>query len=370
MTKKMKLNILKAIVLGFSVQPFFVSALTFPLPHDNANVIGRVQTVQTEPGDNFTTIGRRFDVGYFALIEANPDVSAQSPTPWEDVVVPSKFILPSAAHNGIVVNLPELRLYYFDQSKGRVVTFPVGVGRQGEWETPVCMTSIIAKAKDPTWHVPESIRAARANDGVILPKSVPPGPENPLGDYAMRLAVRGGTYLVHGTNDPSGVGRRSSSGCLRLFPEDIEELFALTKIGTPVQIVNEPLKVGWDGRHLYLESHVGLNGEKNVDLTAMKKIVLDASRKYHVGIDWDKAQEVAEERSGIPTIISTVPAKNADMVALDEPEHPQAIDTPHPVSPPSKYADKPIKTADAADTSGDPSSDTDESLSTQSDETA
>ncbi|MBI5448045.1 MAG: L,D-transpeptidase family protein [Gammaproteobacteria bacterium] len=351
------LKIVKTTLIGWGMNPVLACALMFPIPQNGTNIVGNVQVTEVEPGDNFTTLGRRFDVGYYELVESNPDLNPQAPTVWQEVTIPSKFVLPPGARNGILINLPELRLYYFEPSKNRVLTFPVGVGRQG-WGTPVCFTSIVGKTKDPTWHVPESIRVARAEEGVELPKTVAPGPDNPLGDYSMRLAVEGGTYLVHGTNDPSGVGRRSSSGCIRMFPEDIEELFSLTKVGTPVQIVNEPLKTGWDGQHLYLEAHVPLETENKTvpaSTKSMVELVSQAAKKYHVGVDWDKAREVAEEQNGIPTIISTNSIKDVGAATEDEPNHPQVIEGSRPVS-----AAKTV--ADSTDVSGDPSGDDDESL--------
>lgn len=303
MNKKLSLTIFKLLLLVLGMKSLAVFALSYPFPETGTNVVGKVQSTQAEPGDNFSTIGRRFDVGYFELIEANAKVSPKDPPAWNPLVVPTRFILPPTPYKGVVINLAELRLYYFEPEKKQVVTLPVGVGRQG-WDTPIGLTSITNKTRLPTWHVPESIRVERAKEGVQLPKSVPPGADNPLGDYALRLAVPNGSYLVHGTNDPSGVGRRSSSGCIRMLPEDIEELFTLVQVGTPVLIINEPVKVGWNGVNLYLEAHVPLEGEKTHLAAVKQRIEEVASQHKAVVVDWDKVHKVVDAQTGIPTIIS------------------------------------------------------------------
>lgn len=322
--------LLRTAILFLGVTPLFASALTFPIPENDVNIIGKVQMAQAEPGDNFSTIGRRFDVGYFELVEANPEVSPKDPPTWGKITIPSEFVLPTT-QKGIVVNLPELRLYYFEPTQGRVITFPIGIGREG-WNTPVGLTTIESKTKNPTWYVPESIRAERKTEGVELPKIVPPGPDNPLGDYKMRLAIPGGSFLIHGTNDPSGVGRRSSSGCIRMLPEDIEELYALVGVGAPVQILNEPNKIGWDGANLYLESHVPLEGGKG-NLAAMVDLVSKEAKKHHVKVDWEIAREVVEYQDGIPTIISVNPnAKPAKVAVTDATSDPGEEDLADPTA--------------------------------------
>lgn len=279
------------------------SALVFKLPQGRDNVVGQMQWTQARPGDNFSTIGRRYDVGYFQLVEANPSLNAEQLTPGTIVVIPSRFILPNTARNGIVVNMAELRIYYYPQGKGVVYVYPVGIGREG-WLAPTGENKIVEKTVNPTWNVPESIRADRAKDGVNLPKSVPPGPDNPLGGYRMRLSQR--TYLIHGTNDYTGVGRRSSSGCIRMLPEDVEPLFSSVKIGTPVSIVNQTYKAGWSNGKLYLEAHVPLQEQQKssgVDLSAMRKIVTAATHSYTGELNWPLAETIANNQTGVPQSI-------------------------------------------------------------------
>jgi L,D-transpeptidase ErfK/SrfK len=281
-------------------------ALTFPLPPAGDNVVGQLQWTQARSGDTFSSIGRRYDVGYYELVESNPGVSPDRLEPGTIVVIPSRFILPAAPRTGIVINIAELRVYYYPPKRNVVVTYPVGIGREG-WGTIMGNYHIIEKTVNPTWNVPDSIRADRAKDGVYLPKSVPPGPDNPLGGYRMRLSQP--TYLIHGTNDYTGVGRRSSSGCIRMLPEDVEVLFSMVKVGTSVNIVNEAYKAGWDNEKLYLEAHVPLQEQQATDGTdlALMKNVVNAAIRSHAGeLSWDTANKIAQAQNGIPQMIGYV----------------------------------------------------------------
>lgn len=277
------------------------SALTFPLPAAPENVVGKLLWTQARQGDTFCTIGRRYDVGYVQLEEANPSLKPEQLEPGTIVVIPSRFILPNAPHKGIVVNLAELRIYYYPPDQKEVITYPIGIGREG-WVTPVGEQKIIEKTVNPTWVVPASIQKDRAKDGVFLPKSVPPGPENPLGGYRMRLTQP--TYLLHGTNDYTGVGRRSSSGCIRLFPEDVEALFPQVKIGTPVKIINQAYKAGWSNHKLYLEAHTPLQ-EHDHTLVTMRDVVTAITLPYTGQLSWNQAERVASEQNGIPQVIGS-----------------------------------------------------------------
>jgi L,D-transpeptidase ErfK/SrfK len=281
-------------------------ALTFPLPPAGDDIVGQVQWAQAQPGDTFSSIGRRYDIGYYELVESNPGLDPEHLDPGTIVVIPSRFILPAVSRTGIVINVAELRIYYYPPKRNVVMTYPIGIGREG-WVTPLGLNRIIEKTVNPTWNVPESIRADRAKDGVFLPKSVPPGPDNPLGGYRMRLTQS--TYLIHGTNDYTGVGRRSSSGCVRMLPEDVEVLFSMVKVGTPVNIVNEPYKAGWDSTKLYLEAHVPLQEQQTdngVDLNLMRNVVTAATRAHAGELSWSTANQVAQEQNGIPQIIGYV----------------------------------------------------------------
>lgn len=291
-------------------------ALVFTLPEKDSDIVGKVQEIITAPGDNFHTIGRRYDVGYYELIEANPDVNPDNTPEGTEIVIPSRFILPNGPRQGIVVNLPELRLYYFPPGENQVWTYPIGIGRQG-WLTPTCTTTIVSKKEKPTWIVPKSIQADRAKQGVTLPDKVLPGPDNPLGDYALRLGLI--TYLIHGTNDPDGVGRRSSAGCIRMFPEDVKDLFKSVKIGTSVRVMNDSYKLGWHYRKLYLETHLPLQeqqAEFDSDLTPMVQAILTATHEDKEIVNWDKVDEAVKCQSGLPLCIS----KSADENPSDSSE--------------------------------------------------
>lgn len=282
------------------------SATVFPLPADGGSVIGSVKSTVVKKGETFFDIARKNDLGYYQLVEANPSVNPDDPKPGTIIILPERYVLPNAPRDGIVVNLSELRLYYYPKGKHEVMTFPVGVAKQGWLTTPLGKLTVIEHKKNPAWYVPKSIRENRLKvDGVELPQVVPPGPDNPLGDYMMRLSRP--TYLIHGTNNPSGIGRRSTSGCISLYPEDIEKLFGLVKNGTPVHIVNEPYKLGFENGDLYLESHVPL---AHMAATAEKQSIeqlMDTIEKYASEKDatvfWQRVTAIGEEEQGLPQVI-------------------------------------------------------------------
>ena len=210
----------------------------------------RQRWVEPRAGDTFITLARRHGVPFDALVAANPGTDPFAPRT-DAVVLPLQPLTPSGPAEGIVVNLPELRLYHHD-GKGGVTVYPVGVGRVGD-ETPLADTRVTQVVADPAWRPPASIRAEYAAAGLALPAVVPPGPDNPLGRHALRLALPG--YLLHGTNAPEGVGMRVSHGCIRLYPEDIARLFETVSPGTRVRIVDEPLKWAFDGNRVLVEAH-------------------------------------------------------------------------------------------------------------------
>lgn len=289
----------------FVLQSASSEALTFALPANGNDVVGKVQLTRSRPGDTFVTIGRRYDIGYFELVEANPGIDPQKLDPNTILVIPTQFILPRVSKTGMVLNTAELRVYFFPASGKEVMTYPVGIGREG-WNTPVGVTKVTGKVKDPTWYVPESIHKWRAQDGVKLPPKVGPGPNNPLGPYKMLLGFHPGDYRMHGTNDPTGIGRRSSSGCIRMWNEDVEELYDMVHVGTQVRVINDPYKAGWSNHKIYLESHTPLEEEQKIyekDLTPMRFDVQAVSAGRNVNIDWDRANEVANQQNGVPQVI-------------------------------------------------------------------
>lgn len=229
-----------------------VYAEKYYLPPADINVVGKTQIISAREGETFLDIGREYGIGYDALEHANRGLDGLYLHRGNQVLLPTRFILPDAPREGIVINLPEMRLYYYSPDEPAVYVFAIGIGREG-WETPKGVLSVVEKKANPTWTPPASIRAEHAAKGDPLPEVVPAGPDNPLGLFAMRLSNP--SYLLHGTNKPDGVGMRVSHGCIRLYPEGIEQLFALVATGTKVNIVNQPMKVGFFGDGLYLEFH-------------------------------------------------------------------------------------------------------------------
>ncbi|MCC5795362.1 MAG: L,D-transpeptidase family protein [Chromatiales bacterium] len=209
---------------------------------ESGNVVGELQVIQARHADTFVDIARAYGLGYDELVNANPGVDPWLPGEGTRILLPTRFVLPDAPRNGIVLNLATRRLFWYPEPSGGepavVYSFPIGIGREG-WETPLGTTRVIARHQDPTWVVPASIRRERAAQGDPLPARVPPGPDNPLGRHALRLALP--SYLIHGTNRPAGIGMRVSHGCIQMFPEDIELLHGVVPLNTPVHIVDQPL---------------------------------------------------------------------------------------------------------------------------------
>jgi L,D-transpeptidase ErfK/SrfK len=229
---------------------------TFPYDPKSTGVVGTLQATIAAHEDTLSDIARRFNLGYDEIVNANPGVDPWLPGEGRRIVLPTQFVLPDAPHDGVVVNLAALRMFYFPKAAKdeprQVLTFPLGIGMVG-WATPTGTTKIVSKRKDPSWTPPESVRKEHAAEGDILPPRVPPGPDNPLGAFAMNLGWP--SYLVHGTNKPAGVGMRASHGCIRMYPEDIATLFEMVPIGTKVTVVNQPLLYRWQGGSFYVQSY-------------------------------------------------------------------------------------------------------------------
>jgi L,D-transpeptidase ErfK/SrfK len=274
------------------------------------DIIGELGQTTAVQQDTLPDIARQYHLGFDEIIAANPGVDTWLPGAGKIIHLPSAHLLPDVPREGIVVNLPDGRLYYFrtDAKQGAVVeTHPISVG-QMDWKTPLGVTKIVQMEKQPTWHPPKSVRAKHLADGDVLPESIPPGPDNPLGEYALRLGIPGGSYLIHGTNNPVGVGMQITHGCIRLYPEDIQFLFDEVKVGMSVRIVNQRIKTGWQDGELYLEVHHPLDGTDPTDVedgTALTRIIVAATARRRVSIDWETAERVFEQATGSPTRIST-----------------------------------------------------------------
>jgi len=278
-------------------------ATTFELEDANTRVVGHNLVVYSHHEDTLLDIGRAFDIGYNEIVNANPDLDPWLPGENQRVIVPNRFILPDAPHVGIVINLAEMRLYYYPKAnkneRQKVITHPIGVGREG-WTTPLGKTRITQRIKDPSWTPPASIKAEHLQKGDPLPNVVPAGPNNPLGAFAMRLAMPG--YLLHGTNKPYGVGMRVSHGCMRLFPEDIEHLFGIVPVDTPVEVLYQPDKAGLLDGELYLEAHdvqTDFDQRQGNNMTSMVSAILKAQDSLLSDEDFPFAERIVRKHTGL-----------------------------------------------------------------------
>jgi len=273
-------------------------SVRYALSKDDS-VVGELATVEVRDGDTLADIARHFGLGYEEITAANPALDPWAPEAGSHALLPLEFVLPDAARKGIVVNLAAMRMFYYPAKKqDELVTHPVGIGKEGR-ATPLGDMFVARKMEHPAWYVPVSIRRDHAQKGDPLPAMVPPGPDNPLGDYAMYLSKP--SYLIHGTNKPYAIGLRASNGCLRLYPENIKPLFKSTPVNTPVRIVNQPYLVGWRQGELYLEAHEPheeLN-EKAVQNALYAKLKA-IEQKHNRPLDWQRVASVISEQRGIP----------------------------------------------------------------------
>jgi L,D-transpeptidase ErfK/SrfK len=272
---------------------------TYPLPDAGNDLVGQMQTVYAQSRDNLTAIAQRYHVGNAELINANPSLADQHMQAWQTVIIPSFYVLPPGPRQGIVINLSEMRLYYYPPYENVVVIAPISVGREG-WETPTTQTEIIEKVASPAWHVPASIKEYALSLGKELPDIMPPGPNNPMGKYALRLGLR--TYLIHGTNDPLTIGQRNSAGCIRMYPDDIEYLFYEVPLNTPVRIINEAYKAGWYDGQLYLEAHPPIDNGIAIDQPRPYPQVIN-EKSSSKNFDWSHILKVVNASKGYPEII-------------------------------------------------------------------
>ncbi|MFQ5772955.1 MAG: L,D-transpeptidase family protein [Kiloniellaceae bacterium] len=270
------------------------------------DLVGSIATHKVGETETLIGIARRYDLGFVELRAANPGVDPWLPGAGARLLLPAAHVLPEGPRDGIVINLAEQRLYYFSGPGEPVMSFPIGIGRQG-WETPLGRTEVVGKRTNPTWIPPPSIRAEQPD----LPAAVPPGPNNPLGAYALDLGWRG--FVIHGTNKPDGIGRRVSHGCIRLYPEDIARLFERVTVGTRVTVIDQPVKLGRSGGELYLEVHPTqaqadeIEAQGRFTPAAVSDLawrVVRAAADQAVRLDWPAIQRAAAERRGVPVRIT------------------------------------------------------------------
>lgn len=283
-------------------------AMDYPLPPAGSRLIGQNQTYTIQEGDNkLQTIARRFNTAAQVILETNNTIAPVNPAPGTVITIPSQMLLPDTPREGIVVNLAELRLYYFPPGQNIVQVYPLGIGQLG-LETPVTTTRVSQKIPNPTWTPTPGIRARSLEQGIKLPPVVPAGPNNPLGRFALRLGVGNGEYLIHGTRAPDSVGLRVSSGCMRMNAPDIKALFEQVRVGTRVQIINEPVKfsVEPDGKR-YIEVHRPLaqvEGE-NPQVSPITHSADFAAFVSQAGSDKALIDKALSRRAGIPVIVSS-----------------------------------------------------------------
>jgi L,D-transpeptidase ErfK/SrfK len=288
--------------------PVPVATHKFVLTDPDDDLVGQLQLTTTSKEDTLPDIARRFNVGYEEIVRANPGVDPWVPGVGRQVVVPTQFVLPNAPREGVVINLAAMRVFYYPKPKQGeqqlVYTHPIGVGKVG-WVTPEGVTKITSRQKNPTWRPGAGVRKEHLENDDPLPAVVPPGPDNPLGKYKFTLGWP--EYLIHGTNKPYGVGLRSSHGCIRLYPEDIEKFYEMIPIGTQVRVVNQPYVMGWHDGHLVLQSFGAFEDDTRKWDKAqsallakslsprLQKLLKDSGAK----IDWDAVGTLAKAPRGI-----------------------------------------------------------------------
>ncbi len=290
-------------------------AATFALTGEDANadaslrgdMLGSVQSYTAKHEDTLLDLARDNGLGFVEIVAANQGIDPWVPGEGTEIVLPTGHILPDAPREGVIINLAEHRLYFFAEDGIR--TYAIGVGRDG-WDTPLGTTKIVRKKKNPIWYPPESIR----EEDPDLPRVVRAGPDNPLGRHALYFDWP--TYLVHGTNMPWGVGRRVSHGCIRLYPESIEKLFSEVPVGTPVQVIDQTIKIGWSGGELYMEVYPEPEQVDELErdgeiASAAKRSNSDAYYKIRSlagdelsRLDWPAIRNALVERTGLPVRVT------------------------------------------------------------------
>lgn len=274
---------------------------------EGQDVVGSTFVVSLKPGDSMDTLAAQYDMSVHEVLEANPILGSGAIRAGQKVVIPARFVLPKKEYRkrgGIVINLSELRLYYFSQDGQYVTTYPVALGRRG-WRTPTTSASVVKKSVNPDWHVSKTIKQYHyKKTGQWLPDVVRGGTgSNPLGGYAMYLSTPG--ILLHGTNSPMSIGKFVSSGCIRLSPRNAEALFHHVRIGAPVHIVNHAHKAGWVNGELYLESHVpvAMHGSGPLNHSSQEQAIRSAVGDRAADVYWDKVNQVGAQQRGVPQVV-------------------------------------------------------------------
>jgi L,D-transpeptidase ErfK/SrfK len=289
----------------------------FPLEYAEESVVGEIRQAHARGDDTLIDIAREFDLGYDQIVSANPALNRWIPGEGTVVTLPSQYILPGAVRKGLVLNIAELRLYYYPSaptgSTPEVITYPVSIGRM-DWRTPLGITRVVRKERDPVWRPPPSIRAEHAREGEELPQYIAGGdPTNPLGRFALRLGIP--SYLIHGVDERKafGIGMRVTHGCIRMYPEDIEELFGLVPANTQVTIIDEPIKIGRRGDRVFLSVHQPLDEGEDESLPPLPRVTLgqvmhhlSTQMRFDAQVDSSLIRKIVEVGDGVPHEIARV----------------------------------------------------------------
>ncbi|MBK8970923.1 MAG: L,D-transpeptidase family protein [Hahellaceae bacterium] len=273
------------------------------------SIIGQESRITAKFEHTFADLADTYKLGFNELIAANPGMDPWLPTPGADIILPGRHILPPGPRNGILINLSEYRLYYFPEGKP-VVTYPIGIGT-AEFPTPIIDTKVVAKVDKPTWYPPASIRKRQLEEeGEVMPLAIPPGPDNPLGVFAMRLGID--SYLIHGTNKEMGIGMAVSHGCIRMNNPDVLSLSKIVPVGAAVKIIRQPVKVAVDKGGVWAEVHPDEHVNMRQVIDSMAAQVQKLSMTYPgLHVDPDLVRSVIRSANGRPQQIGQLQASLA-----------------------------------------------------------
>jgi L,D-transpeptidase ErfK/SrfK len=280
-------------------------ATIYQLPPRGQDVIGQVRVFTSLEGETLSNIGMDYDVGRNIMEKNNPPFKAEQSLPaGVPVVLPARYILPDYPHKGFVVDISTMRLFYYPAHTNVVMTYPIGIGKPGHM-TPLGTTYVTRTKRDPTWTPPASIRAYNKKRGIILPRVIRGGPDNPLGRRAIYLSIP--EYLIHATNFPESIGSRGSFGCMRMMEKDIEQMFPWVAKGSKVRIVEQPYLAGWYKGQVYLEIHQPLKEnfyKQQAIMAPVMKTLTRLALVHHVTINWPAVELAFQTANGMPTVVS------------------------------------------------------------------
>lgn len=290
---------LSGIVLLASMNAF---ATQYPVPPANESLIGQIQYHTTGSSDSIVSLSQKYDIGYNSIEKANPQINMNKSLAYgAKVKLPTQHLLPNLPREGIVVNLPEMRMYYYVPGTTTVVTYPIGIGKIGK-TIPIENAVVTKKTKDPSWVPPDDIREfVLSTQGIALPQVMPAGPDNPLGPYAIYMSIP--TFLIHSTIFPESIGKRASFGCIRMYEKDIKDFFPSITSGIPVVITNSPVKVAWQNNKLFMEAFAPLEEHSNAadaSLPGAVSIINDMTKNQDTLVDWQAVAFLDKERDGLP----------------------------------------------------------------------